>query len=411
MDIPRIRQALFILDKNRKYKFDVNQTITIKNLKKMIIAAANLGKSGLRLFHKGVEYTDYEDSTFEQLFPELTLVEFNISIVFIAEEDKEQNIKVKLGEYCIYHNFKYPYFYCYDCERSICSLCLNSQEHKNHNFIEKYDYLQSSRNLVEVIFNDMNKLLTGNKFNYKSDVVDLKNRIKVTLFPALVQLVTKIEMKFLDLVDNFFNLSELSLNNMKRNVVLVKDHCAEGLDKLKTEIAIEDMMLDDEIFLTFDKKFKEISSEKLRIIQDKEKYNNLHNSYDLMFNVINDYYNEIFDFLMRYLNSNVFNEINEKIESNLITVVSKEDIFNRLLSDIKKKGTKRFTSSHKKTNSMPQSDLLKSVMEYANKYEDERLSINSNTTNNLNNNLLRSLNNTNKSPSRQGTTVIETIGK
>ena len=38
---PKIIKAIFIVDKDRRYSFDVNQTITISNLKKIIIAAAD----------------------------------------------------------------------------------------------------------------------------------------------------------------------------------------------------------------------------------------------------------------------------------------------------------------------------------------------------------------------------------
>src|SRR3569833_1126499 len=104
VELPRIRQALFIVDKNRSYKFDVNQTITIHGLKKMIVAAANLGKNGLRVFHKGTEYTEMEDSTLVELFPDLQLVEFTLQIVYVSEEERDKHIKLKLNGYCEKHN-------------------------------------------------------------------------------------------------------------------------------------------------------------------------------------------------------------------------------------------------------------------------------------------------------------------
>ena len=33
-NLPKIIKTIFILDKNRRYSFDVNQNITIRNLKK-----------------------------------------------------------------------------------------------------------------------------------------------------------------------------------------------------------------------------------------------------------------------------------------------------------------------------------------------------------------------------------------
>ena len=43
-ELPKIRQTLFIVDRSRKYLFDVNQNILIKHLKKMIASASGLNK-------------------------------------------------------------------------------------------------------------------------------------------------------------------------------------------------------------------------------------------------------------------------------------------------------------------------------------------------------------------------------
>ena len=76
-DLPQIRQTRFILPKNRIYLFDVNQNISIYELKKMITVAANLGKN-VRIFHDNIEYTDKDRYNLDELFPDLQLVEFRI---------------------------------------------------------------------------------------------------------------------------------------------------------------------------------------------------------------------------------------------------------------------------------------------------------------------------------------------
>lgn len=341
-DLPRIRQALFVVDKNRNYKFDVNQTITIKGLKKMIVAAANLGKIGLRVFYKGTEYTHLDDSTLVDLFPDLQLVEFTVSIVF-NEEDKEENIKLKMGKYCPKHDFKYPYFYCYDCKMSICSICLQSDEHRHHNFIEKYDYLQSSRNLVESLFYDLKDFAPGGKLDQNA-YEEIQQKIKVQYYPQLMEMISKIELKQVELLDYFFENEKNSLSNMQKNVSLLKSHCSEGLDKLKHEIAIEDMMLDEEIFITFDRKFRDIATEKTRILSDTKKFDEFKTNLNVVVNVIENTYNDIHTFLKKYLESNVYNEIKEKIKESQVVQVSREDIMDKLLSDIKSR-KKAFTGS------------------------------------------------------------------
>ena len=137
---PKIVKTLFILDKNRRYSFDVNQNITIRLLKNMIDAAANLNRAHLRIFHEGKEYTSYDDSTLEILFPDLNLVIFSLTVSFDSFEVYDNLISLKLNkEYCPLHFSKYPYFYCFTCGKSICFECVKSNGHKNHDYKEKYD--------------------------------------------------------------------------------------------------------------------------------------------------------------------------------------------------------------------------------------------------------------------------------
>ena len=105
--LPKIRQTLFIVDKNRRYLFDVNQNILIKKLKQMIIHAADLNKTGLRIFHDGVEYTDKDEKALDELFPNLDYVEFYIQYSYDQIEDLEEIIDLKLQQHCIDHEDKY----------------------------------------------------------------------------------------------------------------------------------------------------------------------------------------------------------------------------------------------------------------------------------------------------------------
>ena len=97
-DQTRIRQALIIIDKNTTYKFDLNQSITIKGLKKMIGAAANLGKNSLRLYHRGRDYTYQDDASIIDLFPDLELIDFTISMLYDEDDETARSLKLKLGK-------------------------------------------------------------------------------------------------------------------------------------------------------------------------------------------------------------------------------------------------------------------------------------------------------------------------
>lgn len=347
MNFPKIIKAIFILDKDRRYSFDVNQNITIHNLKKMIIAAAGLGKIGLRLYHEGVEYTKNDPDSLDFLFPTKDPVIFTLSISYDTVDECNDLVKLKLSNrYCPLHYSKYPYFYCYKCGRSICSECLKSGEHNGHNYKEKYDYLQSSRILAEKLFKDLNDGLDKVDEKY---LASLKDKISIKFFPSLVQMVKSIEYKLITVLDEFVKREKKNLDVVRTNMIELKNNCEEGLDELKDKICIEDMMLDEDIFLTFDRKFRDISSEKDKIIKDIDAYNQFKNQIKIIGDAIEKIYNEIYAFLDRYLTSDIYSKLGKEVSKVEILPLNKKEIFNRLLSDIKKK-PKLYRSARKKNN-------------------------------------------------------------
>ena len=339
MDKPEIRQTLFIVDPTRKYLFDVNQNVTIKKLKRMIVAAADLNKVGLRIFHDGVEYTNYDNNALDELFPDLKKVEFYIQYSYDQVEDLEEIIDLKLKQYCPNHSGKYPYFYCFTCGRSICNECLMSGEHNHHETKEKYDYLQNSRNLVELLFKDLKDLFKNAKNVNDDSIEELKAKVSIQFFPTLVKIIKQIEQKMMNLILFFLEKEKGNFKTIENNVNLLKNHCEEGLDKLKKEIVIEDMMVDEDVFLTFDSKFKEIGKEKEKFKEDIEKYKRFSENLYLIQNIIEKTYKEIYDFLVKYLNVTEFEDIKNQLNSQNIGVVDKKKIFDTLLSNIKKRST------------------------------------------------------------------------
>ena len=339
MDKPEIRQTLFIVDPTRQYLFDVNQNVTIKKLKRMIVAAADLNKVGLRIFHDGVEYTNYDNEALDKLFPDLKRVEFYIQYSYDQVEDLEEIIDLKLKQYCPEHSGKYPYFYCFTCGRSICNDCLMSGAHNHHETKEKYDYLQNSRNLVELLFKDLKDMFKNAKNVNDDSIEELKAKVSIQFFPTLVKMIKQIEQKMMNLILFFLEKEKGNFKTIENNVNLLKNHCEEGLDKLKKEIVIEDMMVDENVFLTFDSKFKEIGKEKEKFKEDIEKYKRFSENLYLIQNIIEKTYKEIYDFLVKYLNVTEFEDVKNQLNSQNISVVDKKKIFDTLLSNIKKRST------------------------------------------------------------------------
>ena len=207
---PKIIKTIFILDKNRRYSFDVNQNITIFLLKKMIDAAANLNNAHLRIFHEGTEYTSYNESSLDILFPEKELIVFNLTVSFDSFDAYDNLISLKLNkEYCPLHFSKYPYFYCYTCGKSICFECVSSEAHKGHDYKEKYDYLQSGEKLVNEIFKNLNENISENR---DLDIYSqLRDKIKITFFSKLKKMVEEIEKRLIEVLEEFINRNKKNI--------------------------------------------------------------------------------------------------------------------------------------------------------------------------------------------------------
>ena len=332
--LPKIVKAIFIVDKDRRYSFDVNQTIQIHYLKKIIIAAANLGHN-LRLFHEGQEYTDNESETLLDLFPDLDVIIFDLELSYENIEELDDIIKLKLTDkYCPLHFSKYPYFYCHTCKKSICSECAKSGAHKNHDVKEKYDYLQSSQNLVKNIFGNVGDWGVGQDDEY---YLQLKDKIKFKYFDSLIKMLKEIETNLALLVDEFVKKNKKNIEKIKKNMIQVRNNVAEGFDDLKDKISIEDMMLDEEIYLTFDSKYKDVMKNKSKILGDIETYNQFKQKLKILEDKIESIYNEIYNFLEKYKDKEIYNEISKKVNEKEVLPVSKKYLDNIMLSDVKKK--------------------------------------------------------------------------
>ena len=332
--LPKIVKAIFVVDKNRRYSLDVNQTITIHYLKKIIIAAANLGHN-LRLFHEGQEYTDNESDSLLDLFPKLDVIIFDLELSYENIEELDDIIKLKLTDkYCPLHFAKYPYFYCHTCKKSICSECAKSGKHKDHDVKEKYDYLQSSQNLVKNIFGNVGDWKVGQEDEY---YLQLKDKIKFKYFDSLVKMLREIEGKLNLLVDEFVKKNKKNIEKIKKNMIQVRNNVAEGFDDLKDKISIEDMMLDEQIYLTFDSKYKDVMKNKNKILGDIETYNQFKQKLKILEDNIEDIYNKIYAFLDKYRNNDIYIKISTKINEKEVLPVGKKFVDEIMFSDIKKK--------------------------------------------------------------------------
>ena len=79
MDLePNIVKAQFIVTNSRIYTLEFDQNIEFRELKEMIRVAAHLKKNNFRLFCEGEECTQYNEETYETIFPDQKLVVFTL---------------------------------------------------------------------------------------------------------------------------------------------------------------------------------------------------------------------------------------------------------------------------------------------------------------------------------------------
>ena len=393
-ELPKIIKVCFILDKNRKYYFDINQNISINQLKKMLISAANLTNQKIKLFNKEIDYTNEDLLTLDKLFPNSNYIEFFVQILNNNNNEKEEElndlINLKLKNFCSIHEGKYPYFYCYDCKKSICSECVKINEHFGHQIKEKYDYFRKSKVLIENIFSDLNNVLEKSKNLNKEFINDLIGKIKNNFKENLIDLVKKFENKMLSVVEAFKNKESENLEIIENNINIFKNSCCVGLDELKNNISIEDMMIDEKIFLTFDKKLKEISNEKNKFNDDIKENENFSKNIYLINNLIEDNYKQIYDVINNIINKDNFNQILNVINQQKITEINKENIINKILNDSYNNNNKNknITESNKnktkKVNFSTEKKII--ILEQKNETEKEKEKINNiNKTNNNDN--------------------------
>lgn len=364
MSLPKIIKTIFYVDPahGRNYHFDVNNDITIGEIKSMLVTASKVAKIGLRIYdkHTEKEYTMMVNDSLDKLFPNKDMIEFKIQIDrrFRNQSTYDQ---LKLGEHCPNHPNKYCLFYCFDCQMSLCSLCFTSGKHASHEVFEKFDYLKPSNEIVDGMFSDIDDLLTKVDTLNKTEIEDFKLKLRMEYFPSLIDILRQIEKKLEDNIDKFNNHYEMNIKAIKNNSIKLKEHCSEGLDELKHQLDIENMLKDEGVFLHFDYKVKELANEKNRISDDTEKINKIINSFVYAKAKMEKIYSDIRDYLLSQLNNSVYDEIKFKFTESNINELSKDIILTKLLSDFKKKEGKIISNAKLSTYKNPISEAINSA--------------------------------------------------
>ncbi|MCQ2817363.1 MAG: hypothetical protein MJ252_08880 [archaeon] len=275
---PILRKVTFRLSQGLQYTFDINDTTTVGDMKRLLVIAAHLIKRSFRIFavHDDKEYTDYDEDRMKALFPNMTEVIFRVDIDEMSKGLAASEMQLPDNEFCPRHKYKYMTFYCYDCKMSLCLDCLGEDNlHEKHRIIEKCDYLSSSKILVDRLM-FINGLSTASTTTYSANA-EISNYYKTMFdqhkFDILRGMITTLENKTIALVDYYNKVSAANAVNMTQNFKLLSQYSVQEMEIMKSYLGINRVCMDEKIFLQFDEFYRRLGQvQDMKFREDKQKY-------------------------------------------------------------------------------------------------------------------------------------------
>ena len=341
-----IIQVIFKLEDGRLYNFDVDRTTTLYEAKKILTNAAHILKNSFALYHEGQEVTkDHDALSLYKIFPSQKKIEFYLKLKKSEEEVDENehekiSVKYNIRQPCKEHIGKFLVLYCLSCKKSICNECF-SEAHNNHEVEEKADYLMPAKILMERIF--------ANSFMFKSDpkisnymsCVSFRSIIKTDIFDRMRHLINELENKTINCLE-FFSFNEDSTEkNNDLNLELLKKYCTASFIKLKNNIDIKDILINDEVFLSLYNKLKAIKDYEISFFtENANKYKALNTFFLPFTQEIKNMSNDLTNILSRYINKDIYAKFKEDVARNVVDVVQKEDVIRFMFENVNAPKTK-----------------------------------------------------------------------
>ena len=347
LEQPLIRKAQFILPNERIYTLEFDNNIQMQELKLMIQKAAHLKRRNFHLFSNGEEYTQYNTEIFGSLFPNQDLVIFTLELGKDDDNILENELILQTNSACNLHPDKFLLYYCFTCGNSICSDCFNIGTHKNHIIQDKCFYLLPSKYLVDKIFINWSQK-PYEDFNISEDLSEFKKKMNSIMFQELFNMLKKIQEKCNKLIDEYNQVNITSLNNIRNSVRDIKISCIKILDELKDEIGIKNIIKNEDIFIEFDKIYKELGKTQNEQFQKNlNNFNELNKNISILVqNLIKQIYSNIYKTLNDILIDNQYENIQNQINNKLIKPY--EEINNNIIK--KKRNTIINTNNINRSN-------------------------------------------------------------
>ena len=336
---PTICKAKFILPNNRFYTLDFDHNIQMQELKLMIQKAAHLKRNNFRIFSEGEEYTQYNTEMFSSLFPNKNLVIFTLDLIE-TEESSENELILQINSPCNTHPDKFLLYYCFTCNTSICNDCFTFGTHKNHIILDKCFYLLPSKYLVEKMFANWGQN-PYEDIQISADLSQLKKNLNSLWFKELFDMLQKVQEKCNMLIDEYNQVNESSLGNIRNSVRDIKLSCIKALDELKENLNIKNMVNNQDIFVEFDKAYKDLAklqNEKFK--KNLENFGELNKKISILVeNLIRQIYSTIYKTLNEMSEDTQYENIKKQINMKLIKPHQEKDIIHRISGNKKKRNS------------------------------------------------------------------------
>ena len=359
-EITRIKKIITAIDDDKSYSIDVDETICFREFKKILAGAAHLLKNGFRIYHEQQEYTnDYDDNTIQEMFPNLDPIPLRIiSNKDVYEfEDELISVRFNINVPCQVHVGKFKMMYCFTCNKSICMDCLG-EDHRNHQVVEKADYLAPAQLLMNSIFSNSALYRADSRLSKYMDCVNFRSNLKLNVFDNLRKMINDLEIKFASCLEYFSTCEDETEKNTNENLELLRKFCIECFIKLKNDINTKGIIIDDEIFLTLYRKLKEIEKYKTEIFEENkmkyEKLNTLLAPFTQQVEVISEQLKTTFNTL---LNKDIYENFKNEVQENIVEKVQKETVNDFMFRNlgVPRKSLNRMSlnfSTHKKLSNL-----------------------------------------------------------
>ena len=141
-------------------------------------------------------------------------------------------------------------------------------------------------------------------------------------------------MQINDVIDYFNDSVVETKENIKENIIRLKDFSIDAYNSLKDDINNEKSIINDDIFLTLDQKIKEIEGNKNILKKNADKYLEINSNFENIKKFINQIYSDIFTNLDIQLSLPTYYQIKENISNSIVHPILKDDINKKICLNV-----------------------------------------------------------------------------